>query len=296
MQSEGFVNTARILNHVARDQEVERSCSLLNKSRSQNADGCRQFAGEVSANAPTQCASFRNRPTLGAISLRPRVTEEGSQEGSTSLAAMEFKACRLGTSWRSQDKVRRPARQDPNGSFASNPIGLGKRQPHWGLAHRRPSRVGQHDVCVCCLTGRRGTELLAAWSGPGEKWSTSLPLAIGQNEKVASFGVGQGRTAFALLRGASGAERLALAQAGGTECNRCRRLPRGRTRSPLARGGQWMRSSPPGPSFRPGLSRRVRRDGLKTRSWTSPSSTAPRRDQGSQSPQEGGARRMRGSL
>ena len=73
---------------------------------------------------------------------------------------------------------------------------------------------GNATSALVGVTGAGGIELLAAWSGPGATWSTSPPLAIGQNEEVASFGVGRGRTLFALLQGTSGAERLALAQAG----------------------------------------------------------------------------------
>jgi hypothetical protein len=74
---------------------------------------------------------------------------------------------------------------------------------------------GPTTSALVAVTGARGTELLTAWSGPGTTWSTSPALAIGQNEEVASFGIGQGRTVFALLDGTSGAERLAVAQAGG---------------------------------------------------------------------------------
>ncbi len=77
----------------------------------------------------------------------------------------------------------------------------------WVRRATRPS-------ALVALTGASGTELLAAWSGPGATWSTSSPLVIGQNEEVASFGVGPGRALFALLEGTSEAERLALAQAG----------------------------------------------------------------------------------
>ena len=73
---------------------------------------------------------------------------------------------------------------------------------------------GNATSALVALTGASGTELLAAWSGPGATWSTSPPLVIGQNEEVASFGVGPGRALFAFLEGTSGAERLALAQAG----------------------------------------------------------------------------------
>jgi hypothetical protein len=69
---------------------------------------------------------------------------------------------------------------------------------------------------LVAVTGGRGTELLADWSGPGAGWSASSPLAISRLEHVASFGVGRGRSLFVLLQGASGAERLALAQAEGT--------------------------------------------------------------------------------
>ena len=63
------------------------------------------------------------------------------------------------------------------------------------------------------VTRTGGTDLLAAWSGPGATWSTSLPLPVPQNEQVASFGAGYGKTVFAVLQGPSGRERLAVAEA-----------------------------------------------------------------------------------
>ena len=67
-------------------------------------------------------------------------------------------------------------------------------------------------VALVAVTGARGTDLFAAWSAPSEGWATSLPLAVGHNELVASFGPGRGKDVFALLQNSSGADRLALAR------------------------------------------------------------------------------------
>ena len=63
----------------------------------------------------------------------------------------------------------------------------------------RPGNVGQHDLGI---GGRHGWPAgLSYWRTgpvPGAAWSTSSPLAIGQNEQVASFGVGRGRSPLRL--------------------------------------------------------------------------------------------------
>lgn len=71
-------------------------------------------------------------------------------------------------------------------------------------------------VALVAVTGGRGTDLFAAWSVPAGGWATSLPLAAGSNELVGSFGPAEGKGVFALLESSSGADRLALAQDGGT--------------------------------------------------------------------------------
>ena len=71
-------------------------------------------------------------------------------------------------------------------------------------------------VALIAVKGAGGTDLVAAWSVPAGGWVTSLPLAVSSNEQVASFGPGPGKDVFVLLRDASGAGRLALAQHGGT--------------------------------------------------------------------------------
>jgi hypothetical protein len=75
-----------------------------------------------------------------------------------------------------------------------------------------------HDTswALVAVTGARGTHLFAAWSVPTGGWATSVPLALSNDEQVASFGPGEGKALFALLQGPSGAYRLVLSQPGGT--------------------------------------------------------------------------------
>jgi hypothetical protein len=53
------------------------------------------------------------------------------------------------------------------------------------------------------------TDLVAAWSGPGERWATSKPLAL-DGKQVASFGPARGSGLFVLLQAPSGADNLAV--------------------------------------------------------------------------------------
>jgi len=109
-------------------------------------------------------------------------------------------------------------------------VGLFARdQGNWRLAGPAlPHRFGQGRAEVLALgtwrdttlvlvavTGARGTDLLAARSGPAGRWATSSPLPLATNEQVVSFGPGNGQELFALLQGPSGAYRLELAPAGG---------------------------------------------------------------------------------
>ena len=71
-------------------------------------------------------------------------------------------------------------------------------------------------VALVAAAGPRRTDLFAAWSVPAGGWATSLPLAVGPNELLASFGPAREKEVFVLLQNSSGADQAVLAQDGGT--------------------------------------------------------------------------------
>jgi hypothetical protein len=60
------------------------------------------------------------------------------------------------------------------------------------------------------------TDLVAAWSGPGGRWATSLALPFAADEHVASFGPAEGRGLFVLLQRSPGGDELFVAGGRGT--------------------------------------------------------------------------------
>lgn len=67
------------------------------------------------------------------------------------------------------------------------------------------------------LTGRTGTAVVAAWTGDGRGWRASVPLPLGEGDRLASFGQASGTAVFALVSGPRGTQRLAVAAGPGTE-------------------------------------------------------------------------------
>ena len=91
-----------------------------------------------------------------------------------------------------------------------------------------PASLGRDEVEVLSLgqakTGAYGllavvgghvTDIVAAWSGPGGRWTTSAPLALTGGEQVASFGPTDGAGLFVLLRAPSGRAALMMADGPG---------------------------------------------------------------------------------
>jgi hypothetical protein len=95
------------------------------------------------------------------------------------------------------------------------------------LAATAPSSLARARVEVLALQSADGgaqallgvsaggaSDLVAAWYEHGQ-WLSSRPLAVGASERVSSYGPATGSGIFALLTGASGAKRLAVASAPG---------------------------------------------------------------------------------
>jgi len=86
---------------------------------------------------------------------------------------------------------------------------------------------GPREAVLLAVVGGGRTSLVAAAPGPKRGWSTSAPLALGDNEQVASFGPSSTGGYFALLQAPSGADRLLVTVAGGARWDQLPAPPAG---------------------------------------------------------------------
>ncbi|MGD0809260.1 MAG: hypothetical protein ABSA91_06080 [Acidimicrobiales bacterium] len=132
------------------------------------------------------------------------------------------------------------------GGSCSGPgvVGLfGQRAGAWrlvGPSLPRPLERGRVEVlalgaveasttALLAVSSNNQTDLVAAWSTSRGRWSTSPSLPLGPYEQVASFGAADGSGLFVLLREASGADRLFVAEGSTSGWRELPTPPRGTT-------------------------------------------------------------------
>jgi hypothetical protein len=75
--------------------------------------------------------------------------------------------------------------------------------------------AGSQAATLVAIFSGGGTDLVAAWSGPGARWATSPPLPLAPGQQVGSFGRSNGDGLFVLLQEPSGPARLVVADGPG---------------------------------------------------------------------------------